>query len=234
MAVDGVVLVHGAVHGVWCWEPVRPLLRARSVAVDLPGRGTRPAHGRAVTIEMAVDAVLSDADEAGFDRFVLVGHSLGGVTITETANRAPDRVARAVYLSALAPKPGQGFFDASSRHDGAREDIDPTGAQPLMPEAVAHRLFAGDLDEAAFAAVYARFVPEPNGLLLARISGYSPQVPTTYIRCVRDVILPLALADGMVGNLPQPDVRDLDADHDAMLTSPTALAALLDEIAASA
>jgi len=36
----------------------------------------------------------------------LVGHSLGGVTITETAWRHPERVAHLVYVGALVPGPG--------------------------------------------------------------------------------------------------------------------------------
>ena len=46
-AHDGptVVLVHGAWHGAWCWEPVVEGLARRGVAalaVDLPGHGADP------------------------------------------------------------------------------------------------------------------------------------------------------------------------------------------------
>jgi pimeloyl-ACP methyl ester carboxylesterase len=51
-------------------------------------------------------AVIDSADQAGFEQFALVGHSLGGVTITETAWRHPERVAQLVYVGALAPAPG--------------------------------------------------------------------------------------------------------------------------------
>ena len=86
-----VVLVHGGMHGSWCWDTVRPFLASPTVAVDLPGRGTRPADLASVTLDDSVAAVLDDAERAGFERFVLVGHSLGGVTITETAVRHPER-----------------------------------------------------------------------------------------------------------------------------------------------
>ncbi len=40
-----IVLVHGAWHGAWCWDPVVERLRAEgisAVAIDLPGHGKDP------------------------------------------------------------------------------------------------------------------------------------------------------------------------------------------------
>ena len=39
----GVVLVHGSGMTSACWEPLLPLLQTPAIAVDLPGRGRRPA-----------------------------------------------------------------------------------------------------------------------------------------------------------------------------------------------
>lgn len=230
MPVDGVVLVHGGYHGAWCWDPVLPLLRTPAVAVDLPGRGRRPAQGRAVTLEQCVDAVLADSGTSGFDRFLLVGHSLGGLTITETANRAPGRVAHLVYLAALTPAPGRSLVDVYFPEGGGPEITDPAGVQPLLDKAMARQMFCGDLDDAAFAAAHARCVPEANGLFQASVSGYGP-TPATYVRCLRDAAVPPEMADRMIANLQPAEVRDLDSDHDAMLSHPADVARLLDETA---
>ncbi|MFS0212393.1 alpha/beta fold hydrolase, partial [Corynebacterium macclintockiae] len=32
------LLLHGGMHGAWCWERVIPHLRHRTIAIDLPGR----------------------------------------------------------------------------------------------------------------------------------------------------------------------------------------------------
>src|SRR4051794_4413190 len=103
----GVVVVHGGYHGAWCWDAVRAAMRTPTGAVDLPGRGRRPWRGRGISYAECAEAVLQDADDVGFHRFVLVGHSLGGLTISTVANVAPDRVGALVYLAALAPAPGQ-------------------------------------------------------------------------------------------------------------------------------
>jgi pimeloyl-ACP methyl ester carboxylesterase len=230
MAVDGIVLVHGGMHGAWCWEPVMPLLETAAIAVDLPGRGTRPLDGRPVTLARCVDAVLEDADAGGFERFLLVGHSMGGLTITETANRAPDRVAELVYVAALAPPPGTTVFGLYFG-DGAPPIDDLTAVQPVMPPEQAREQFAADLGDTAFERMYARCVPEPIGLFAEGVTGYASGVPATYVRCTRDGAVSADLTTVMLEQLAPRDVLELDSDHDVMLSHPAALATLIDAIA---
>jgi hypothetical protein len=51
MSVDGVVLVHGTNHSAACWDSVLTHLLAPANAVDLPGRGARPAIIEDVTLD---------------------------------------------------------------------------------------------------------------------------------------------------------------------------------------
>jgi pimeloyl-ACP methyl ester carboxylesterase len=227
--IDGVVLVHGGFHGAWCWDAVRPQLAAPSVAVDLPGRGARPAPGEHVRVADCVDAVLEDADAAGYDRFVLVGHSMGGLTITETANRAPDRVVRLVYVAALALAPGQTIFGLFAG-DAAPVIEDPTGVQTPMDETTVRRMFAGDVSTGEFRAHYERLVPEPIGLFVDTVAGYDSGVAATYVRCTRDATVDGPRVDKMLGNLHPEEVVEIDADHDVMLSRPDALAAVLNDV----
>ena len=230
--IDGVVLVHGGFHGAWCWDDVRPYLTAPTVAVDLPGRGDRPFAGRRVTVADCVDAVLEDADKAGFEHFALVGHSMGGLTITETANRAPDRVARLVYVAALALAPGQTIFGLFAG-DAAPVVEDPTGVQTPPDEATVRGMFAGDVPVDRFHGHYQQLVPEPIGLFIETVTGYESGVPATYVRCTRDATVDAARVDQMLGHLRPDEVVDLDADHDVMLSQPELLADLLNRTVAA-
>jgi pimeloyl-ACP methyl ester carboxylesterase len=49
-AQRGFLLIHGAMHGGWCWDRLIPYLRHQSLAIDLPGHGATAAHpeGRCV------------------------------------------------------------------------------------------------------------------------------------------------------------------------------------------
>jgi pimeloyl-ACP methyl ester carboxylesterase len=97
-------LVHGAGHGAWCWERLLPELAARghrAVAMDLPCED--PAAGCLRYAEV-VDRALPAADD-----LVLVGHSLGGLTIPLVAARRPVRAL--VFLCALVPLFGRSLLD---------------------------------------------------------------------------------------------------------------------------
>jgi pimeloyl-ACP methyl ester carboxylesterase len=96
--------VHGAWHGAWCWDLVASRLRElghEAVAVDLPIED--PQAGADAYAEVVLVA-LSDYDDV-----VLVGHSLGGLTVPVVARRRPVR--RMVLVTPLLPTPGSSFDD---------------------------------------------------------------------------------------------------------------------------
>ncbi len=97
-----IMLVHGAWHGSWCWEPLRELLAADGIAtatVDNPSV-TRPGsdlHADAGNLRAALDAIEGPV--------VLVGHSYGGAVISEGG--AHPNVEQLVYLTAFALDAGE-------------------------------------------------------------------------------------------------------------------------------
>jgi pimeloyl-ACP methyl ester carboxylesterase len=214
-------------HGSWCWDPVRPFLAAPAVAVDLPGRGTRPADLASVTIDDSVAAVLDDAERAGFERFVLVGQSLGGVTITETAVRHPERVAALVYVGALVPGPGE---SPASLLVG-----EPSVAMPVLAEELARNLFGTGMDDETWTAHYAQLTPDAPGLMNAVVSGYPSGMPITYVSMSLDQPVPPHLAAQMAANLgPHAEHRIIpDAGHTIMTTHPELLASIINAAAES-
>ena len=89
-----VIFVHGAAgsHLVWGLQ-VRALGEvARAVALDLPGHGRSDPPGRD-SVEAYRDVVLGLLDALGYERAVIVGHSMGGAIAQTLALSHPDRVA---------------------------------------------------------------------------------------------------------------------------------------------
>jgi pimeloyl-ACP methyl ester carboxylesterase len=81
--IPGLVLIHGGAHAADSWDLVVDELTRRApelrvLAVDLPGRGSRPARSAPVRIADWVDSVVSDVENARFDDVVIVGHSVAG------------------------------------------------------------------------------------------------------------------------------------------------------------
>ena len=98
-----ILLVHGGAHGAWCWEPLLPYLEAPARAIDLPGRGARPADLEALTVEDWADAVVEEIEGGASGPTILVGHSLAGITLPRVAERVPERIAQLVFVSCTVP-----------------------------------------------------------------------------------------------------------------------------------
>lgn len=116
------VLVPGACHGGWWYEPLVLRLQAHghaASAVTLAGLGDDAGATHAsITLDSHVDeatgAAVAAAAAAAAERedgeLVLVGHSYGGSVITGVADRISDRVGALVYLDAFVPEDGDSCF----------------------------------------------------------------------------------------------------------------------------
>ena len=85
----GFVLIHGAFHGGWCFDPIVEILRGKGhtvAAPDLPGMGGDAEALRAATLdgwaEFTLDACRAMRAGIGDAPLVLAGHSRGGVVIS--------------------------------------------------------------------------------------------------------------------------------------------------------
>ncbi len=248
-----VVLVHGGGQGAWVWEPMQAELRAPSIAVDLPPRSVRGVQRPAsippelfeLTVADFAAAVLAAADRAGYGRFVLAGHSLGGLTIAEVARASPARVAHLVFVSAAVPPEGGSVIDTlpDELREYARTSIEEslaTRTTGSMPEAMQRQMFCTDLDDAQARFLLDRCGLEAVAVVLEPVTrrGIPRDVAKTFVRLARDASLPPATQDALVANLRESPggpvtVVEIDAGHQVMLSRPAELAALIDRIAAA-
>jgi pimeloyl-ACP methyl ester carboxylesterase len=108
-----VVLIHGANGSLHVWEGWARALgdQARLISVDLPGHGLTGAWPRGkYTIEAYADFIEALAENLKLDRFVLVGHSLGGGVAWYFAATRPHRVSQLILVDAAGyPADGGGL-----------------------------------------------------------------------------------------------------------------------------
>ena len=230
-----IVLLHGGLHGGWCWKKVRSLLAAAGHEVFTPtltGLGDRSHLGGAdISLATHVQDLLATIEAEELERFVLVGHSYGGMIITAAAEALGGRIAQLVYLDALVPRDGECAADITGL----------TMRYADMPDGMIHG-FAdynfGLTDQADIAWVQRRITPQSVRTVLepVRLATDHRHISRWFVECTagRDGAV---LMDGIARRAAEiaddPSWRHLtlDAGHDCMISHPADTAKLLIAIA---
>lgn len=231
-----IVLVHGGGFAASCWDRLVPLLPEPVFAVDLPGRGTRPAPLADLGIADFVAAVVQTIESADLREVTLVGHSLAGVTLPGVAAAVPDRLARLIFVACTVPAAGQRVVDTLA--DPGVRALAEEAAHGLPPDTpldagLATALFCNDMDEATTAYTLELMVPEAPRPVIepVALAGLDQPVPRNWIRPVHDAVVPPDV-QARFATAIDADIVDIDAAHMAMISAPRLLAdaigALLD------
>lgn len=230
------VLIHGAWHGGWCWRDVARLLREAGHEVFTPtltGLGER-AHllSAGVGLSTFIDDVCALIETEELHDVVLVGHSFGGPVISGAADRVGERLRRLVYLDALVVQDGQSALDIlppEVRRERSRT-IDAEGLRMAVPPP--EKFGVTDATQADW--LRRRLTPHPLKAYAEPLRLRHPLgngLPKTYVAVTDPWYAPAATVREWVRAQPDWDWREIAAGHDAMVTSPRALAALLENLA---
>ena len=143
-----VIVLHGWFGDRRSFGKIQPYLDGDAFSyafVDYRGYGdARDRTGEFSLKEIAAD-VLAVADELGWDRFSLVGHSMGGTAMQRILLDAPDRVSKLVGIS---PVPASGMpFDDQSRELFTGAADEPGNRRAIIDFSTGNRLPGRWLDE---------------------------------------------------------------------------------------
>ena len=222
------VLVHGGFVGGWHWDDVARGLEKAGHRVDvvtqLPSAGSGPSN----LGDLAADAaVVAQWVEKVGQPVVLVGHSYGGMVITELAGHP--NVAHSVYLAAAWPSRGQSMLDVlgggpptwcAPHDDGtlrATDDLE-----------LLRQTFCADADKQRAEAELRRMTPQSVASATAASSAPNRTHPTTYIICEHDQALPPAAQEQLAAATDH--VERLASSHQPMTSMPDQVAAILGRV----
>jgi pimeloyl-ACP methyl ester carboxylesterase len=226
------VLVHGALHGGWCWRRTARLLREAGAEVFTPtltGVGER-AHlnGPHIGLDTHIQDVVNCIECEELDRVVLVGHSYAGMVITAAAQWFGERIADLVYLDGVVPRDGESALDAMGNL---------TVEEAPMFEARSVAGF-GVEDPADMAWLQRRLTKQSLKTLRQKLSVKRelPAVHRTYIACTADRGTGSYADKARQVALTRIDAswryHEIAAGHDAMITAPNEVARILLAVAA--
>lgn len=226
------VLVHGSWHGGWCWFKVVARLESaghRVLAPDLPSLGIDKTPIADVSLRTWAESI-GRLVAAQTEPVVLVGHSRGGIVISEVAEAMPEKIARLVYVCAFLLRDGESLVEAAQEDRtsvllGNLIPSEDQRAATLRAEVIADA-FYGECSDQDVALARALLAPEamaPLATPLHLTAERFGRVPRVYIECLRDRAVPPALQKRMYAAQPCERVITLDTDHSPFFSRPDEL-----------
>ncbi|KAK7386478.1 hypothetical protein VNO78_26738 [Psophocarpus tetragonolobus] len=245
------VLVHGACHGAWCWYKMKPRMESaghKVTVLDLAASGINMNKIEDVdTFSQYSEPLLQlMATIPPNEKVVLVGHSLGGLSIALAMDKFPEKVAVGVFLTAVVPdiqhKPSyvlEKYIESIPAENWLDSRFSQIGNKTVVvfgPKFSSNKLYKGcSIEDKELAKILLR----PSSLFIEDLSQQNffseeryGSVPVAFIVCTEDLGVPLSFQHWMIQNAGVSDVIVIKgADHMAMLSKPQELCDSLLQIA---
>ncbi len=227
------VLIHGAWHGGWCWDKVVSFLEKKGhtvVAPDLPGHGNDKTPIPEVTLQAYADRTC-EVVNAQSEPVILVGHSMGGVAITQAAENCPGNIAKLVYLTAFVLQNGEFLLQHAQEDTEALVlsnlvMVEEEGYATVKDEAIKPAFYADCSDEDV-ARAKSLLVPQAGAPFATPVSTTEEnfgRIPRFFIECLQDRAISPAIQKKLYTNLPCEKVISMDTSHSPFFSAPEELA----------
>lgn len=230
-----ILLVHGAWSRAATWDAVIAALEAsgrRVRAIDLPGHGDDATPPETVTLDHYVNRIVEALPTSG-PPALLVGHSMGGISITAAAERAPERIRKLAYVAAFLPRDGESLLDLVRQGETSIRSAvrpGPTEGATVLDPASAAAFLCQDASPEQQARMLALIGPQPNAPQTTPVKVSEARfgrLPRAYVFCEQDRTVPPRLQRAMVDASPCAETVSLPCGHLPQLTAVEALAAAL-------
>ncbi|MCD9019201.1 alpha/beta fold hydrolase [Parachryseolinea silvisoli] len=239
-ATNTYVLVHGAWQAPYVWDAVRTDLVNKGnqvIIVQLPGHGDDNTPPQSLTLDVYSNKVIEAVSETK-GNVILVGHSMGGMVVTNVAEKIPTRIRKLVYIAAFLPASGQALTDlAYSDPDSQLGPALVPSADKLTLDVLNNKvtdLFVSDGSPTDKKRVIENYRPEPAIPFSNKVSltdNHFGTVSKVYIKTLNDVVISPGLQDRMITVAGIKTVYQLKTSHSPFLSKPHDVSDLLLKIA---
>ncbi len=179
---EALVFIHGWTCDLTFWRSQEPLYtnpNRRALLIDLPGHGLSDKPHRAYPIEFFARAIEAVMRDAGVERAVLIGHSLGGPIAYAFLRLFPEKAQALVLVDAFVSRHMAGPPDraATAAYFAkiARSLQGPAGERNFAQRV--ESLFSEQTPEALRAEIRAKMAATPKYVRIAALSSISSLHP---------------------------------------------------------
>jgi len=243
-------LVHGAWHGAWCWDLLRPKLEALGHRVLTPNL---PITTPEADFDKYAQVVVGEIESSGAKEVDLVGHSMAGNVLPRVPEVLTQKIGkvgikRLIYIAATIDP--QTIGRPLPEEVGKVPDKGSLYYQLLArsrPEGYFDHYFEYIDRESAIAGLYndcsENLANWAANQLKPQVRRTNPKVrempnlPSHYLVCARDMMIrtdhQIYMADNWL-SVPGNNMSILKSGHSPMLSMPEELARMLSDIAEAA
>jgi len=218
--VKNIVLVHGAFADGSSWSRIIPILTAKGYHVIAVQNPLTSLEDDVAATKRAI--ALMDGP------VLLVGHSYGGMVVTEAGN--DPKVAGLVYVCSLVPNDGQSANDVAGAFPPgpgfAEFKQDGYGFLSLSSKGI-HEDFAQDLPATTRNVIYATQIPWAVKATTGKVTSPAWKTrPSWFLIGIEDKMVPVALARAEA-KMIRARTLELHSSHVPMISQPEKTAAFI-------
>jgi pimeloyl-ACP methyl ester carboxylesterase len=237
MALPALVLVHGGGLAADSWElatdEIHRLAPELTVfALDWPGRRGKPGNLKETSIADCVNSLVSDIESAGLAEMVIVGHSIGGMTLPGMAARlGSQRIRELVFAASFLPAEGASLVDTLpwflarvARRFAKR------GVPRQTPKLLARFAYLNGVPAGRRRFMRGKLYPESLSMLTEKVSwqGMPNDIPRTWILTLGDrAIAPKLQRRNIEALGGVQTLIEIEGCHMMMISAPEGLAEIL-------
>ncbi|KAH7657597.1 Carboxylesterase protein [Dioscorea alata] len=240
------VLVHGAGHGAWCWYKLRYHLQNSGHKVsclDLAGAGIDPSDPNSLLSFRDYNEPLSHflSSLPPNHKVVLVGHSSGGLSLTQALHEFGDKISLAIFVAATMLPFGilteqdardvvadlSEYGDVYEYNYGMGPDNPPTSVY-FKKEFQRKILYQMSPEEDS---ILASMLLRPSSKIAFKTAKFSggdvERVRRVYIKTMNDRMVKPEQQEAMIRKWPPSEVMTINTDHSPFFSAPEELCRLI-------
>lgn len=233
------VLIHGAMHGKWSFEILKKELENYGhnvITFDLPGCGNDKTEIKNISLDSYVKKTINKIIEntKKEEKVILVGHSMGGITISQVSEILFEKIQCIVYLCAFYVENNKSLIDYPQSKYIDKSKNDENFLFIKNNDLIEYALYNCCSDDVK---KYAKNNIKPQFINPALEKVYTSNkkhgnIDKYYIKTLKDEMILPEDQDKMINTyFKKENIIELNTDHSPFLSDPKKLALILNNIA---